>query len=550
MRALAILLLFAPLPLKSARSEEPVPARAMVIASDRQTAEAALHILQAGGSAVDAAVAALLAMSVVEPQAAGIGGGAVLVRFDGATHEVSAWDGRETAPAAAIPGPPGEGRRSGGRAVGAPGALRMLEALHHEHGRLPWADLAAPAIRLAAQGAVVSADLARAIAAEQDWLRRQPAALGPFFAADGSPLAAGATLANPALAQTLHVIASNGANGLLHGPIAADIAIAARGDEKAGLLTTDDLAAYLPRHQAAICAPYRWGHICTTPPPSGGVVLLQILGLLDHTDFADQDPDGADSAALLAEAEELAMADEAQFLADPDFAAPKPGLLADPYLTARARLIDRLHAIHATPGAPDGATPGAPDGATQPAADTHRLPERGTSSVAIIDAQGNAVAMTASLGGPFGSHLFVHGFPLNAALADFTPARTEADAPTVANQIQPGKRPATALAPAIVLDGDGRLVAVIGSSGGAHIPAYEAQILAALLAWHMDGQRAIARPHIAAESTGVVVETQTLEAALTERGFTASVAAMPSRTVLFAATGVADPRGQGVALAP
>ncbi len=516
----------------------------MVIADNRQIAEAGLRVLLAGGSAADAAVAALMVTSVVAPQAAGIGGGAVLVHFDAATHSVTAWDGRETAPAAAIPSGPTEPRRSGGRAVGVPGAIRMLEALHRERGHLPWADLVAPAIHLAEQGAPVSLDLANAIAAEQDWLRRQPAALGVFFAADGTPLLPGAMLTNPLLAQTLRAIATGGANGLLRGPVAAEIATAARGDERAGLLTTDDLAAYVPRHRDATCAPYRWGSVCSTPPPAGGLLLLQMLGLLDHTDLAALDPDGIDAASLLIEAEQLAAADGAQYLADPEFVpVPVAGLLAEPYLAMRAQLIDRLHAIRAEPGLP-------PVGksAVKPQL------EHGTSSIAIIDAQGNAIAMTATLGESFGSHVFVRGFLLNAALAHFSATPADPAETAAANQIQPGKRPATALAPAIVLDGEHRLVAVIGSTGGSRIPGYEAQALAGLLAWHMDAAHAIAQPHVAGDPDSAVLEADTAAAALapalTERGFAAAPAAMPSRTVLFAlvpqsAPGAADPRGQG-----
>ena len=554
MRALAIILLFAPLQSWSARCEEPAGAQAMVIADDPVTAEAGLAILQGGGSASDAAVAVLMVMGVMEPQAAGIGGGALLVRYDAATRTVTAWDGRETAPAAAIPIRPGDGPRAGGRAIGVPGAVRMLEALHHEHGHLPWADLIAPAIHLA-QGTVVSPDLAQAIASEQDALRQQPFASGMFFAADGSPLAAGSPIANPALVQSLRGIATMGANGLLRGAVAADIATAARGDEKAGLLTTDDLAAYAPRQVAAICAPYRWAGLCTVPPPGGGLLLLETLGLLDHTGLAAQEPDGVDAAILFIEAEQLALADGGRYLADPDFAAvPGAGLLNEAYLAARAKLIDPTHAIAVEAGEP--AMPASP--LAQPAPPAARaLVGHGTASVAIIDAQGNAIAMTASLEGPFGSHLFVHGFPLNAALADFSQPPADPTAAQAANQIQPGKRPASTLAPAIVLDGDRRLVAVIGSTGGTRLPAYEAQALTALLAWHMDAAHALGLAHVAGGAAGAALEAgtaaATLAPALIARGFAVTTEAMPSRSVLFALTppqappGAADPRGQGEA---
>ena len=552
MRALAIIMLFAPLHSGSARCEEPATSHMMVIADNQAIAAAGLGILQAGGSAADAAVAVLMLMSVVEPQAAGLGGGAMLVHFDAGTHVVTAWDGRETAPAAAIPRPLSAGPRTGGQAVGVPGAVRMLEALHHQSGHLPWADLIAPAIQLASQGAAVSPDLAEAIAGAQDALRQQPGALSVFFTAEGKPLAAGSTMTNPALAQILRGIAAAGANGLLRGAIAAEIATAARGDDQAGLLTTDDLAAYAPRQREAVCAPYRWGRVCTTPPPGGGLLLLQTLGLLDHTALAEQDPDGLDTAALQVEAEQLALADAARYLGDPDFVpVPLAGLLSNPYLAARAQRIDPAHAILASSGQPAPAPPGAERANVPPAPPG----AHGTASAAIIDAQGNAIAMTASLSGPFGAQIFVHGFPLNAALADFAPPDADPAAPAAANQIEPGKRPASAMAPAIIQDGDHRLVAVIGSSGGTQLPAYEAQSLTAVLAWHMDALHALALAHVAGDQAGAGLETETAAAtlapALAARGFPVTVAAMPSRTVLFALTpagappGAADPRGQG-----
>lgn len=634
MRALAILMLLAPMASSSAQGAEPphplVTGTPLVIANDRQTAEGGLHILQAGGSAADAAVAMLMVTSVVDPQDAGVGGGATLVRFDAATQTVTAWDGRETAPAAAMPNRPPDALRAGARAIGTPGVVPMLEALHREKGRLPWAVLIAPAIHLAEQGAIVSPALAAAIASQQDTLRRQPELASVFFGADGAPLASGAVMTNPALVQTLQAIATAGAAGLLRGPIAAEIATATRADDKGGLLTTDDLATYLPRRREAACSPYRWARICTTPPPAGGLMLLQILGLLDHTDFAAQEPGSLDAASLLIEAGQLALADTARYLADPDFVAvPVAGLLADQYLAARARLIDRLHAIHPGPGHPIGAAAGtviagnssaqivAAGTASAGGADagspgagaaagasvgggtsdtraanaeafsagspgvgvnsagiataqntnihtaaigpgiagpTEFKPaqDQGASSVAIVDAEGNAIAMTATLGGLFGSKLFVHGFPLNAALADF--ATPGADA-TTANRIQPGKRPATTVAPAIVLDGDRRLVAIIGSTSGPFIPAYEAHTLAGLLAWHMEPAAAVALPHLAAGPMVTTLEEDTAAAdlalGLLARGHAVTISPMSSATVLMSVTqngltGAADPRSPGV----
>ena len=514
------------------------PAHAMVVASHRLAAEAGLQMLQAGGSAADAAVATLMVLGVVEPQCAGLGGGAVLLQFDALSQTVAAWDGRETAPAAARAGSAGDPPRTGGRAVGVPGAVRMLEALHHARGRLPWADLLAPAIRLAERGVTVTPDLAGAIAGAQAALRRQSGTLGVFFSPDGAPLPAGSLFVNPALAQTLRAIAAAGANGLLRGPVAAEIASSVRGDEQAGLVTTDDLAAYAPRRSDAVCLAYAGHQVCGPPPPAGGVALLETLGLLARTGFAAEDPAGAEAAALQIEAEEIALADRSAHPGEGTPAAADADLLGAAYLDARARPIE----VHPAPDAA-GAVAGGAAGAWPAGAD------EGATSVAILDHEGNAITMIAGLGGAFGSGLFVRGFPLNAALADFA----DAAAPPGANQMEPGKRPASAFAPAIVLDGARGLRAVAGQTGACG-PAGAVMALAALLDWHMEPLRALAAPHVAGCAGGAALEADTpaagLAPALAAAGLAVTAAPMRSRGALIAVTprgpaGAADPRGLG-----
>jgi gamma-glutamyltranspeptidase/glutathione hydrolase len=548
MRALAPLLSLAILA-SGTRAQCNEPGHFMIVASDKAAAEAGAQILRAGGSATDAAIAVQMALTVAEPQASGIGGGAVLLHFDGTSHEVTTWDGRETAPAATTASAATDSVPTGGQAVGVPGAVRMLEALHHDHGRLPWADLMAPAIHLAEQGVVVSPGLAQAIAARQAVLQTQPAARAVFFTPDGVPLAAGDTLTNPALAQTLRAIAATGANGLLRGPIAAEIATTVRGDAQPGLVTTDDLAAYTPRRRAAACQPYRGRTVCSIAPPGGGVVLLHTLGLLGHFNLPALDPASADTAELVIQAEQLAFADRARTLADPDFAAvPADAVLNDGYLTAQARRIDPHHAIQPShPDAEPAATP-------MPAEATRKPPpEHGTSSVVIVDAEGNAVCMSSTIGGPFGSGLFVHGFPLNAALADFTADPAPGD-PQPVNRTQPGKRPATAMAPAFVLDHDGRLLAVVASTGGARIPGFVLQAVVGSADWRLDPAQALAQPHVAAAQGPAELEAGTpaasLAMALQARNQAVQTLAMPSSTAMIALTpgglaGAADPRGQG-----
>lgn len=511
------------------------PAHAMVVASHRLAAEAGLQILQAGGSAADAAVATLMVLTVVEPQCAGLGGGAVLLHFDAASQSVAAWDGRETAPAAALATPVGDAPRTGGRAVGVPGAVRMLEALHHVQGRLPWADLLAPAIRLAERGVTVSPDLAGAIAGAQAALRRQDGALGVFFSPDGTPLPAGSLFINPALAQTLRIIAAAGANGLLRGPVAAEIATSVRGDEQAGLVTTDDLAAYTPQQRDAACLAYAGHLVCGPPAPAGGLVLLETLGLLARTGLAAEDPAGAGAAMLQIEAEQIASADQSAHPGDGG-AGADADLLGGAYLDARARPIEARPVVGAAAGTvADSPAAGAGD--------------EGATSVAILDHAGNAITMTASLGGAFGSRVFVRGFPLNAALADFA----DPGGPAGANQMEPGKRPASTLAPAIVLDG-ARGLRVVAARTGACGPAGAVLALAGLLDWHMTPLRALAAPLAAGCAGGAALEADTpaasLAPALAAAGLAVTDAPMRPRGALIALTpggpaGAADPRGLG-----
>ncbi len=355
--------------------------RMAVAAGHPLAAEAGMAMLRAGGGAVDAAVAVQAVLTLVEPQSSGIGGGLFLLHGTATERALAAWDGRETAPAAARPdlflrdGQPMPFLDAvvGGRSVGVPGALRALEAAHRAQGKLPWARLFDPAIRLAEEGVPVGARLAREIAGAAETLARDPAARALFLNADGTPLAEGATLRNPALAATLRAVAEGGADALHRGPIAADIVRAVRGHPtNPGLMTADDLAGYEARAAAPICLPYRAFSVCAVPPPSGGAVVLQILQLLRHFDVAALDPAGADAAMLLGEAGRLAFADRNMFMADPAFAAvPVSGLLDPAYVTQRAQALS-LDAAVAQPragnprrdGPPLAAQPPQPEGGT------------------------------------------------------------------------------------------------------------------------------------------------------------------------------------------
>lgn len=551
--------------------------RFMVAAANPLATDAGYQVLKAGGNALDAAIAVQMVLALVEPQSSGIGGGAFLLHWDG--RSVAAWDGRETAPAAAdeslflrTDGKPMPFREGvvGGRSVGVPGAVSMLEAAHRAHGQLPWAALVQPAIMLADQGFRMSPRLHTQLKAETA-LKGDAQARAYFYRDDGEPHPVGTLMRNPALAEVLRGIAARGSAGLLAGPVAADIVRRVRGHaDNPGRLAAADLAGYVPQRREPICTDWQAIYrVCGFPPPSSGhIAVMQILGLVERG--AHQAPvegplvDGVPSVDwlhLYTEAARLAFADRAQYVADPDFVAPPAGrwtsLLDDAYLTQRAALIGRESMQTAKPGAPARAPIAL---APQP-----EQPESGTSHISIVDAQGRAVAMTTTIEDVFGARIMsdggtgkAGGFLLNNQLTDFSFAPADAEGRPIANRVQPGKRPRSSMSPMLVFDRrDGRLAMSLGSPGGAGIIHYTAKTLVGTLAWGLDAQRAIDLPNYGSYNGPTVLERGRFPAAtlaaLRARGHTVSEIDMTSGLQAIQRRGDgwyggADPRREGVVM--
>lgn len=531
---------------------------AMVAAANPIATEAGLKVLRGGGSAIDAAVAIQATLGLVEPQSSGIGGGAFLVYFDGATHKVTAYDGRETAPAAASPGmflgPDGKSLPFvqavlSGRSAGVPGVVAMLQLAHKEHGRLAWRSLFEDSERLADEGFIVSPRLAAYISG------RAPQAQAPDVAAyftrsDGKKYAAGDRLKNPAYAATLRRIGSQGAAAILTGPIASDIVARLGRGPLPGGMTLADLAAYRPHEGPALCRPFQAWTVCEPDAPSGGPVTLEALGLLGRTDISAHGPNDPQGWFLLSQAERLAYADDLAYVGDPAFVTvPVHGLLDPAYLDARARLIGDHAGPAPAPGQPAGAPPHGPDATVEPG---------GTSSFTVVDRWGDVVSMTTTVESVFGDGRMVDGFMLNNQLTDFSFSPTDSNGAPAANAVVPRKRPRSSMSPAIVLDRQGRFVAAVGSPGGLAIPSYVLKTLVGMFEWSLSVQDAINLPNLVALGDFYASEPAKFApgvvAALAAKGVTLKAGFAAEGSGLHGVTfrngvlqGGADPRREGVA---
>lgn len=580
---------------------QPVYAKTyMVVTANPLATKAGCVVLKQGGSAVDAAIAVQAVLGLVEPQSSGLGGGAFMLHYDAKANKVVAYDGRETAPAAATANylrwiddttqqtAPLPSARASGRSIGTPGVLKMLDLAHQTHGTRAWAELFTPAIDLAQQGFVISGRLAQAISGAQTQLASDSEAAAYFLNADGSAKALGTTLKNPAYADTLNTLAQQGVGAFYTGPIAQAIVDKIQIAQSAkdgspitpGKTTLADMAAYRAKAREAVCIDYRNHKVCGMPPPSsGGIAVAQALGILENFDLAAYKPSALDiyggkpsvlGVHLVSEALRLSYADRNKYVADADF-VPLPGsgvatMLDKNYLKGRAGLISMTKSMGTAQAGDLGPVPLGVDS----------TPENGTTHFTIVDKKGNAVSMTTTVEAGLGSYHMARGFLLNNQLTDFSDVPADKDGNPIANRLAPGKRPRSSMAPTLVFEkrADGSMGALAmgtGSPGGATIIQYVTKTLVGVLDWGLDAQQATAmvdfgaanspttnvggeHPNVAAANGG---QNDALVQGLKALGHTVNVGAQSSGTSTIVRsmqggapswTGGADPRREGLAL--
>jgi gamma-glutamyltranspeptidase/glutathione hydrolase len=536
-----------------------LPDTGLVSAADPRAAEAGMTILRQGGSATDAAIAVMLALTVVEPQSSGIGGGGFYLHTD-AAGEVETLDGRESAPAAATPawfldqsGAPLPYPQAvmSGLSIGVPGNVALAAEAHARHGKLPWADLFAPAIALARDGWELSPRGADFLVNARNRAGLEASGLALFYDAAGQPRPVGTHLTNPELAATFARIAREGPQSFYRGEPAAAMAREIAAATPHSGMTPQDIAGYQAKWREPVCGQYRVYLVCGMgPPSSGATTVLAILEQLEPFDLAALGPDSPTAWHLFAESQRLAYADREAYLADSDFVqVPVAGLVDPAYLGARAALIapDRRMAS-VTAGHPAGIAAIQPDG-NEPL-------ENGTSHFVVVDSAGNAVTYTSTVEGSFGSGYMFGGFYLNNELTDFSMV-PETDGRAVANRVEGGKRPRSSMAPTLVFGPDGRLRIAIGAAGGGTIPVQVAKALIGVLDWNLTAQAAIALPGLYSPGDAITVETNSpllaMRAELEALGHTVTARGLPfkANAVEFREghwLGAADPRSEGVAL--
>jgi gamma-glutamyltranspeptidase/glutathione hydrolase len=530
----------------------------LVVSANPYATEAGYQMLRQGGSAVDAAIAVQLVLGLVEPQSSGIGGGLFMLAWQDKTKTLHTLDGRETAPAAAMPDWFVQNGKLlswpqafvGGKAVGTPGVIASLAQSHQKFGKLAWADLFKPAILLAEQGFKVSPRLHMLLAGSQHPGLKQFSSSREYFFPDGKPLPIGFVRKNPAYAALLTLIAAKGPEAFYQGENAkAILQTVNQASINPGAMTLADISGYQPVWRDPVCAPYRSYKVCgMAPPSSGSIAVLQMLGILHQFDLSKLKPESVEAVHLISQASRLAFADRERYAADPAFSpVPVQGLLATDYLKQRAAQIDlKADNGQITAGVPEGAVP----------LGEAKAPEyANTSHLSVVDKEGNAVSMTTSIENAFGSGLMVNGYLLNNQLTDFS-LQARDKGLWVANRVEAGKRPRSSMAPMLVFNQQGQLQMIAGSPGGSRIINYVAQSLIAMIDWQMGPQQAADLPKFTHRNDVLAIEAGTplvhLSGKLQEMGYQVRTGELNSGLHLIKRAGAewqagADPRREGMA---
>lgn len=534
----------------------------IVTTANKHATHAGIEILQNGGNAIDASVAIQMVLNLVEPQSSGLGGGLFYLYYDMKTQKMLALDGREVVPQAAddklflqSDGTPKGFFEAvvGGKSVGVPGTLKALKTMHEKHGKLPWSELFVPAIRLAKNGFNVSPRL-HYLLNKYDYLKNSPNARAYFYDENGNAVKEGAVLKNPAFAETLRQIAEQGIKPFYEGQIGQAIAKTVQNAHvNPGTLTIDDLKSYDVVHRDPLCIDYRDHKVCGLPPVSGGICVMQILGVLENFDLKQVPLNSEKFIHLFSQSAKLVFADRALYLGDPDFVAvPVNSLIDKTYLKKRSSLIGETDIGVAVAGDVKSKM-----GWHLKRGEDQSLELPSTSHFNVIDKEGNAVAITSTIENGFGSTLMTNGFILNNELTDFSFVAMQDGLP-VANRIQPGKRPRSSMSPLFVFDKEGKLVLLIGSAGGSRIIQNVAQTIVAVLDYGLDVQSAISLPHVVDLNSGKLeLEENTtlvdLKDALEKRGHKVVIKDLNSGVHGIHVkdgklTGGADPRREGFVL--
>jgi len=533
----------------------------MVAAANPYASHAGFTILEKGGSAVDAAIAVQLVLTLVEPQSSGIGGGTFMLHWDNKHKEMTTFDGRETAPAAATSALFLDKQSKplkwidavvGGRSVGVPGVMATFKKAHDKYGKLPWATLFEQAITLAENGFVVSPRLEKLLSTNFNPGIYKLSKINQYFFPNGESLKTGDILVNKKLAKVYRSLAKEGVDVFYQGWIAQKIVDTVQNSKIApGLLSMKDMAAYQAKERLPVCGPYREFTLCgMAPPSSGGVAVIQILAQLQRFHLANYPVNSAQAIHLFTQSSRLAFADRERYIADDDYVSvPVAGLLSSEYLAKRSALINpQKDMSKAYAGSPVGAVA---------LTDGNTIERPSTSHLSIIDAQGNAISMTSSIENAFGSALMVEGFILNNQLTDFSFSPKDNEQ-WLANRVQANKRPRSSMAPMMIFNKDKSLKLLVGSPGGSRIINYVSQTIIGVLDWKLNPQEAINLPKVTNRNYVTTLErgtsAQALQPILEAKGHTVHVRDLNSglHAIELTASGLvggADPRREGIVLA-